>query len=279
MRYTFGGRAETVIQDAAGNRMADWPVQVYSAIGGTLLTDLREVNGDPIASLKTDPATSASAGRIRRFRGPDEVTSLWYRMVDSSSREVWWPDFAHETTTSAFDAKAQAAQAAADAASVRADFDAYVNSDSAFARKDEVPSIEETVYAVQLAWAGPSPISRLATDLGHRQTPILVAAYPTRLLGIDFACNTDIPASDTNYWSFEVENASGQVIVAQDTRASSGGAITTRVGWSFDAQTFDPVTRNLEQGATLMLDVWGTGAPPELSGPMLLTVRYARSDA
>ena len=269
-RRTFGGRSETVITDSAGNRLADWPVQVYNAREGTQLTDLREMNNDPIAELRTQPSTAGDAGRIRRFRGPDNVTTIWYRMVDSQARVVWWPDFCHEATDTAFAAQAAASTAQSAAEAAQSDIDDLVNSES-FARRTEVPSIEDVFTAAALISEDTGSALFKASD-GSAFAYVLTAPYPLYVMSAVLCPIRTIAASGSAYWSAVLHKTSADI-----------ATIDSRDGWTqytsvdYDADVFDPTNRVLAQGESLWIQMVPTGSPGDVM--VGAAVRYARADS
>lgn len=269
-RRTFGGRSETVIQDSAGNVLADWPVQVYDAREGTQVTDLREINGDPIAELKTQPSTAADAGRIRRFRGPDGVSSLWYRLLDSQSREVWWPDFCHEAADTAFAAQTAAATAQAAAEAAQSDIDDLSSSDM-LAKRVEVPSIED-VFTATLLVSEDTGTGLFTVANGAAFAYCFTAPYPLYVMSADICPVRDIAASGSAYWTATLHKTAADI-----------ASIDSQDGWSkytavsFDDDNFDPTNRVLSQGESLWIQFVPTGSPATLI--VGATVRYARADS
>lgn len=92
-RHPFGGTMASVVTDRHGEVVSDWPIDVFDAPNGTRLTDLREIDGvTPIAQLRSNAATSPAPGAIRTFLGPLDVTTIYYRAVNSLGQVAWYKE-------------------------------------------------------------------------------------------------------------------------------------------------------------------------------------------
>ncbi|SEO39708.1 hypothetical protein [Trujillonella endophytica] len=158
-----------------------------------------------------------------------------------------------------------------------------------YARRDEVPSLEETAVSVPLLWSvQPGPAGDLSNRTSNVNAPLLVLPFPWRLLSVDFVFDLGLgveryPASDDDYWTFALLNASHsrptRRISTYATRTVlSGGAepIVQRRRWA-PAGTMDAEARVFDTDGALYLNATRTGTPPTLVGPSLATLRYARA--
>lgn len=151
---------------------------------------------------------------------------------------------------------------------------------SPYARKDQVPTLEETVTSTQLAWGGQTDSVTLETatvGVGGRGSLLMIAPFPLIVLSVDLAFNQTLPASSTNYWTFTLRNhvtvGTRTDIVSMNMTAGTGG------DWeriTFANAVWDPSNRLLPAGNKLALWAFVTGAPVNLSGISNATIRYAR---
>jgi len=108
--------------------------------------------------------------------------------------------------------------------------------------------------------------------------PVLIAPFPLVVTSIALTqWGSSIPASDTVYWSITAQAADAtavqRAIATRTTQVVGGGAITSRVKWTFDATGFTTY-KTLAAGDILSLACFPTGAPTGLGSPMLVTVGY-----
>lgn len=151
---------------------------------------------------------------------------------------------------------------------------------AAYARKDQVPSLEETITSTQLAWGGQTDsvtLEAATVGVGGRGSLLMIAPFPLIVLSVDLAFNQTLPASATNYWTFTLRNhvtvGTRTDIVSMSMTAGTGGD-WERV--SFANAVWDPNNRLLPAGNKLGLWAFVTGAPVNLSGISNATIRYAR---
>lgn len=152
---------------------------------------------------------------------------------------------------------------------------------SAQARKDQVPSIEETLTATTLLWDGQTNPIHLAPGTAGatgRNCPILTAPFPLIVLSCDVAFNGAITASATNYWTLRLRRhntLSDRVDIV--SKSLAGGIVNTLLTQNFDDEVWDPDNRLLGVGQTLGFWAIPTGTPAStIEGPSVVTVRYAR---
>lgn len=117
--YTFGGTPADVLTDSAGNVIPDYPVLVKVAGTGATVTALFESDGmTPIDLIRSDPAASATPGRIRTFKALD-VSEIEYEYLDAGGQPVRWYQAGREISSGAL----QTAQQALDAVDSKLDKD------------------------------------------------------------------------------------------------------------------------------------------------------------
>lgn len=151
---------------------------------------------------------------------------------------------------------------------------------SAYARKDQVPSIEETLVSVVPMFKGqaqPFQVDPATVSVG-RNCPIFTAPYPLIVLSCDVVINGALTASASNYWQLKLRRhntLSDRVDIV--TKNLDDGLVNTFQPINFDSDVWDAGNRKLGVGQTLAFWVLGVGSPPDtLEGPMSVTVRYAR---
>ncbi|MFK0175654.1 hypothetical protein ACIQVR_06790 [Streptomyces xanthochromogenes] len=74
MRYLFGGTTDTAAETTTGSRLPNATGTVWSsgAVDATQLTDLIDINGNPLSMLTAD-----KNGMVPAFYGPDGARYLW----------------------------------------------------------------------------------------------------------------------------------------------------------------------------------------------------------
>lgn len=152
---------------------------------------------------------------------------------------------------------------------------------SAYARKDQVPSLEETLAVAALQWNGQADnmdLTVAGTSAGGRGCVLLTAPVPLIVLSVDVVVNATIPASGTNYWTLMLRRHTDVGNRTDITsKALTAGTTAAWENISFSTQAWDDNARLLAAGQSLAL--WGfiTGTPTQdLAGPSTATVRYAR---
>ncbi|MFF2651462.1 right-handed parallel beta-helix repeat-containing protein [Streptomyces sp. NPDC058045] len=105
--YTFGGVPEDVLTDTAGNTIPDYPVLVRTAGTGAVVSALFEADGDPISTLRSNPADSDTPGAVRTFRTAD-VPEIEIEYTGPSGQPVRWYRAARELPAGAHQAATQA---------------------------------------------------------------------------------------------------------------------------------------------------------------------------
>lgn len=108
--YTYGGTPSDVLVTSTGDVVPDYPVTVRRAGTGEVVTALFEADGTtPIASLRSNPASSSQPGAIREFRIAD-VTEIEYQYLDAHGTPLLWYQPARELATEALSRAAGALQ-------------------------------------------------------------------------------------------------------------------------------------------------------------------------
>lgn len=105
--YTFGGQAADVLTNAAGDVVPDYPLIVRRAGTGEQVTALYEMDGSPIAQLRSNPLMSDAPGAIRPFRVND-VPAIEFEYNGPSGEPVRWYEVAREVPTLALELAASA---------------------------------------------------------------------------------------------------------------------------------------------------------------------------
>lgn len=109
-------------------------------------------------------------------------------------------------------------------------------------------------------------------------TPVVIAPFPLVVTSVSLVqWGTTIAASDTNYWTFTAQaadsSATQHTIAARTTQVVGGGAMTSRIKWTFDATTFTAY-KTLNAGDILSFSCVATGAPTAIGSPLFATVGY-----
>ncbi len=129
----------------------------------------------------------------------------------------------------------------------------------------EHPSVEHLVAACHLG------------DLGVPSAAhVFVAPFPCRLAAAGLVATGDVPESEESYVETTlVRRRAGEVrpIVSKTTRAETGEGIGADTYWHFDVCAWDREARRLATGAVVSLETRAEGAPPGLTG-VLVVLRY-----
>lgn len=99
--YTFGGTPADVLVTETGDVVPDYPVLVRRAGTGETITALFEADGTtPIATLRSNPASSSQPGAIRTFK-IDDVAEIEYVYLDAHGDPLYWYQAAREVAQEA----------------------------------------------------------------------------------------------------------------------------------------------------------------------------------
>lgn len=106
--YTFGGTPSTVLTDAQGNVIPDYPLAVKAAGTGATVSALFEEDGTtPIAQLRSNASGSPAPGAIRTFKAAD-VTEIEYEYNGPGGTTLRWYEAAREVASGARDTALEA---------------------------------------------------------------------------------------------------------------------------------------------------------------------------
>lgn len=106
--YTYGGTPAAVLTTSSGDVVPDYALIVRTAGTGEAITALYELDGTPIAQLRSNPASSDAPGAIRPFQC--EAPEIEYE-YNGAHGPVRWYEAGREVAISALEV-AQAVQAA-----------------------------------------------------------------------------------------------------------------------------------------------------------------------
>lgn len=145
------------------------------------------------------------------------------------------------------------------------------------ALREQVPTLEDLLLSTVV----PCWNNGLDKVSGATAFTLLVAPIPMRILSVALSFEYwSLPASDTNYWSVELNRGDaikGYTAIAtrttQTTGANANGAITARKAWTFDAAAW--ASADLAAGDLLRMTAAPGGSPAsDFDMPFTATIRY-----
>lgn len=145
---------------------------------------------------------------------------------------------------------------------------------TAFALREEVPSLEEIMAQAPLLWtSAASPITSASATTGA----LLVAPFPLRILSLHVTMYAKVPASATDNWTLTLrKSATGPAAAVDIVARTLTDGLGNRVTTGFEAAPWNENNRNLAAGDVAWLACAATGSPAPLVGG-LATLRYART--
>lgn len=264
-----------VIQDQAGNVVAGYRIDVYTAAtGGSPVTALYDMTGILLPGyVLSSSEVGPNRGRVR-FQASDAFSLLW--ADDGNPASDRWPVPAVETYTQlggVYSTSAQAVTTATDAQTTATS--AATKADATQAQQTALMTTVATIDVPSKGVVINRASSITATTTIGVGASMLAEKIASCTLAFDLA---SVAASDTNYWTISLIAARAGVddstpMVTKTTKATAGQAIVPLAPWKFSGAVFNTTLQLMAEGDVLRVKFVPTGAPAAITSPFTVSWR------